>query len=178
MTAEKDSARRDTTHGDVIIRPATAADAADIARIYNQAVTGSTATFDDEPKTAGDRVEWLTAHDERHPVLVAERDGAIIGWGSLTAYSSRRAYDGTVEASTYLDEAHTGRGLGTTLSSALIDRAREIGLHVILSRICTENTASLAMAARLGFKEVGVMHEVGYKFGRWLDVALLELVLE
>jgi len=159
------------------IRPATPEDAEAIARIYNQAVTGSTATFDQEPKTAEDRRTWLAAHGPRRPVLVALLDGEVVGWGSLSDYSDRCAYKGTVEISTYVDEAHVGKGLGTQLSTALITLARGLGMHVILSRICTENTASLAMAARLGFKEVGIMHEVGHKFDRWLDVALLELML-
>lgn len=159
------------------IRPASLEDAGSIARIYNQAVLHSTATFDDEPKSAEERRAWLAAHGLRHPVLVVVEDGDVIGWGSLTAYSNRRAYDGTVEISTYIDEAHVGRGLGTMLSRALIELAPSLGVHVILSRICTENTASLAMAAKLGFREVGVMHEVGYKFDRWLDVSLLELTI-
>ncbi len=157
------------------IRLATAEDAEAIARIYNQAVLRSTATFDEEPKTAEDRREWLAHHGANRPVLVAVEDGVVVGWGSLSDYSDRRAYAGTVEISTYIDEQCVGRGLGSALSTALIGLAPSLDIHVILSRICTENAASLAMAARLGFNEVGVMHRVGYKFDRWLDVALLEL---
>ncbi len=159
------------------IRFAAPEDAESIARIYNQAVLHSTATFDQEPKTAEDRRQWLAHHGPRHPVLALVEDGEVIGWGSLTQYSDRRAYDGTVEISTYIDESHLGHGYGTMLSEALIDLAPSLGIHVILSRICTENTASLAMAAKLGFREVGVMHEVGYKFDRWLDVVLLEALV-
>ncbi|MDO9556116.1 MAG: N-acetyltransferase family protein [Coriobacteriia bacterium] len=159
------------------IRPAKPEDADAIARIYNQAVLHSTATFDQEPKSAEDRRKWLTSHGPRHPVLVLVEDGAVVGWGSLTQYSDRRAYDGTVEISTYIDEGFLGRRLGTALAQALIELAPSLGIHVILSRICTENTASLAMAARLGFTQVGVMHEVGRKFDRQLDVALLELIV-
>lgn len=159
------------------IRPATAEDADAIARIYNQAVTGSTATFDQEPKSAEERRDWLASHGPRHPVLVVVENGGVVGWGSLTQYSDRRAYDGTVEISTYIDEAHVGNGLGGAMARALIEQAPSLGIHVILSRICTENAASLAMAERLGFRQVGVMHEVGYKFDRWLDVVVLELLV-
>lgn len=163
---------------DVGIRPATSADAAAIAAIYNQAVGTSTATFDTEPENANDRQRWLDEHTApQHPVLVAERDGRVIGWGSLSRYSTRCAYDATVEASVYIDENETGRGLGTELSAALFEAGRAGGVHAVLARICTENTASLAMSHKLGFFDIGVMREVGVKFGRSLDVVWLEKIL-
>jgi L-amino acid N-acyltransferase YncA len=163
---------------DVIIRPAVHADAARIAEIYNQAVMHSTATFDTEPETAEDREHWLGEHTApQHPVIVAERDGRVVGWASLSRYSDRCAYEATVEASAYIDEAETGRGLGTALSQALLEAGRAGGVHAVLARICTENTASLAMSRKLGFVEVGVMREVGVKFGRSLDVMVLEKLL-
>jgi phosphinothricin acetyltransferase len=110
-------------------------------------------------------------------VLVAERDGRVVGWASLSRYSTRCAYDATVEASAYIDENETGRGLGTALSEAVMEAGRAGGVHAIVSRICTENAASLAMARKLGFFEIGVMREVGAKFGRSLDVMWLEKIL-
>jgi L-amino acid N-acyltransferase YncA len=163
---------------DVRIRPATLADAAAIAAIYNQAVEHSTATFDTAPETVGEREDWMRQHvAPQHPVLVAERDDRVIGWASLSRYSDRCAYLATTEVSAYIDESETGHGLGTALSQAVLDAGRAGGVHAVLSRICTENTASLAMAHRLGFAEIGVMHEVGVKFGRSLDVMLLERLL-
>ena len=163
---------------DVRIRRATRDDAAAIAAIYNQAVASSTATFDTLPESAEDRVVWLAEHTApQHPVLVAERDGRVIGWASLSRYSTRCAYDATVEASAYVDENETGRGLGTALTEAVFDAGRAGGVHAVVSRICTENAASLAMARKLGFFEVGVMREVGMKFGRPLDVMWLEKLL-
>jgi L-amino acid N-acyltransferase YncA len=160
------------------IRPATFADAADIARIYNQAVEHSTATFDTEPQPAQARLAWLERHaDARHPVLVAELGGAIVGWASLSSWSDRCAYAASVEASTYIDEAFVGRGLGRRLSEAVLEAGRAAGVHAVLARICTENAASIAMSERLGFTKVGVLHEVGWKFGRWLDVMMLEKLL-
>lgn len=163
---------------DVRIRRATREDAAAMAAIYNQAVAHSTATFDTLPESPEDRVVWLAEHTApQHPVLVAERDGRVIGWASLSRYSSRCAYDATVEVSAYIDENETGRGLGTALTEAVFEAGRTGGVHAILSRICTENTASLAMARKLGFFEIGVMREVGMKFGRSLDVMWLERLL-
>ena len=163
---------------DIAIRPATEDDADAIARIYNQAVEHTTATFDTEIQSVEKRLEWLRSHDDpRHPVLVAELDGAIVGWASLSAWSDRCAYAASVEASTYVDEALLGRGIGTALSEAVLDAGTRAGVHAVLVRICTENEASIAMSKRLGFREVGVLHEVGYKFGRSLDVMMLEKLL-
>lgn len=163
---------------DIFIRPATESDAADIARIYNQAVEHTTATFDTEVQTAQTRLEWLRKHsDPRHPVLVAEMDGAVVGWASLSSWSDRCAYAASVEASTYIDEGFLGRGLGTRLSVEVLEAGRAAGVHAVLARICTENVASIAMSEKLGFAKVGVLHEVGWKFGRWLDVMILEKLL-
>lgn len=171
-------AAADAAQGDVAIRPARAEDAEAIARIYNQAVEHTTATFDTVPQTVADRLAWLDEHRApQHPVLVAETGAGVVGWASLSAYSSRCAYEATVEASTYIDEAFRGRGLGMRLSEAVLEAGREGGVHAVLSRICTENEASLAMCRRLGYFEVGVMREVGRKFGRVLDVAMFEKLL-
>jgi len=163
---------------DVRIRPAVREDAAAIAAIYNQAVRSSTATFDTVAETAEERERWLEEHTApQHPVLVAEMDGRVVGWASLSRYSTRCAYIATVEASTYIDENETGRGLGTALTEAVLEAGRGGGVHAVVSRICTENAASLSMARKLGFFEVGVMREVGVKFGRTLDVMWLERIL-
>jgi phosphinothricin acetyltransferase len=164
--------------GDVSIRRATREDAAAMAAIYNQAVASSTATFDTQPESAADRERWLAEHAApQHPVLVAERDGRVVGWASLSRYSTRCAYVATVEASTYIGEGEMGRGLGTALSEAVLEARREGGVHAVVARICTENTASIAMARKLGFFEIGVMREVGMKFGRALDVLWMERLL-
>jgi L-amino acid N-acyltransferase YncA len=162
----------------ICIRPAHASDAEAISRIYNQAVQNTTATFDTEPETPRERELWLAAHDGlRRPVIVAELDGRIVGWASLSTWSERCAYAASVEASAYVDEAHQGRGIGTALYAAVLEAGRTGGVHAVLARICTENEASIAMSKKLGFTEVGVLHEVGFKFGRWLDVMMLEKLL-
>ncbi len=161
-----------------IVRTARPEDAAAIAAIYNHAVLHTTATFDTEPKSAENRLEWLSDRARQHPVIVAEEDGIVLGWGAFSGWSDRCSYAATVEMSVYIDPAHTRQGLGRTLSSELLRLAPVVGVHNILSRICSENTASLAMAERLGFTTVGTMHEVGRKFDRWLDVVVLELLVQ
>jgi L-amino acid N-acyltransferase len=161
------------------IRPAAPADAAEMARIYNDAVLNSTATFDTQPESVEARIAWLERHaTPRHPALIAELDGRVIGWGALSEISDRCAYEATAETSVYIHAGFTGRGIGRALSEALLDAGRRGGVHSVIARVCTENVASLAMCASLGFTEVGVMHEVGYKFGRYLDVATFELLLK
>lgn len=161
----------------MLIRLATADDVPAITGIYNQAVTETTASFDLEPRPVEDRMAWFTAHGPRHPVLVADVDGVIAGWASLSPYSERAAYDDTAEISIYIERAWYRRGIGAALGMELLARARSAGLHSIIARICTENEASMNLTRTLGFTEAGVLHQVGFKFGRWLDVAQLELVL-
>lgn len=156
------------------IRDARAADAAAITEIYNHAVLTTTASFDVEPRSVEDRARWLTGRSPLHPVIVAEVEGAVVGWGALSPYSERPAYAATVEVSVYIAESYRGKGGGRALTRALVDRARVAELHVLLARICTENAASIAMVRSLGFTDAGTMHEVGRKFGRWLDVVTWE----
>lgn len=161
----------------VALRAATANDAPAIASIYNHAVRETTATFDTQTKTAEDRIEWLSGRAVQHPVIVAEHDGVVLGWGAFSAWSDRCAYEGTVEMSVYVDPGHVRKGLGGLLSRELLELAGGIGVHHILSRICSENIASLAMAQTMGFRVVGTQHEVGRKFDRWLDVIILEYLV-
>ncbi|MBN2247284.1 MAG: N-acetyltransferase [Coriobacteriia bacterium] len=160
------------------IRDATAADAAGIAEIYNDAVLTTTASFDIEPKSPEDRMKWLLARSPAHPVLIAEIDGAIAGWGALSPYSERPAYAATAELSVYVAAPHRSQGVGRALTCALVERGRRAALHVLLARICTENEASIAMVRSLGFTDAGTMHQVGWKFERWLDVATWEYDLD
>ena len=159
------------------IRLAVPDDAPAIAAIYNHYVRESTATFDTEEKTAEDRVAWLATHGPDHPVIVAEQDGHVVGWGSLSPWGTRCAYRHTCEISVYIAPDATRAGLGPALSLDLIQRARSLGHHVLVSQIVHENEPSLKMSARLGFTHAGTLVEVGRKFDRWLDVVLMEMVL-
>lgn len=156
------------------LRPATIDDAAAIAAIYNHAVANTTASFDVEPKSVENRAAWLTGRAPRHPVIVAEADGAVVGWGALSPYSERPAYHATVEISVYVDPAWHRRGVGRAIAAGLLELGAAHGLHAVLARICTENTGSIEMVRTLGFTDAGTMHEVGRKFDRWLDVVTWE----
>lgn len=161
----------------MIIRQADGDDAAAIADIYNDAVAHGVATFDTEPKSAEERQRWLAAHDETHPVLVAEDAGLVVAWASLTEWSDRPAYSGTAEVSLYVREGYRGRGIGREMLRAIIDAGRRAGLHTLIARITEGNAASVRLAEWGGFTHVGVMREVGRKFGKLLDVRLMQLIL-
>jgi L-amino acid N-acyltransferase YncA len=156
------------------IRPANEGDVPALAEIYNEAVRTTVATFDTEPRSEAAQLEWYRHHDAAHPVLVAEHAGRAIGWASLSQWSDRRAYDGTAEVSFYVTSAHRGHGVGRTLLTRLVEGADRLGVHVLLARIADGNAVSLHLHETLGFRRVGVMHEVGWKFDRWVDVHLLE----
>ncbi|MFO0962495.1 MAG: GNAT family N-acetyltransferase [Phycisphaerales bacterium] len=160
------------------IRLARPEDAPALAAIYNHAVLETTATFDTEPKDAAERQRWLAAHDAAHPVTVAEVDGRVVGWASLTRWSDRCAYDSTAETSFYVEPASQGRGIGRALLTDLVARARAAGLHALLARITVGSEASVRLHRALGFQPVGTLREVGRKFGKLLDVEMLQLVLE
>jgi L-amino acid N-acyltransferase YncA len=162
----------------VEIREAMATDADAINAIYNHYVRTSTATFDTEEMSHDERLAWLTAHAGDHPALVAVADGAVVGWGSLSRWGSRCAYRHTVEISIYIAAEATGGGIGPALGDALLERARELGHHAVISQIVHENEASLKMAGRLGYEHVGTLRQVGRKFDRWLDVVLMEYVID
>jgi L-amino acid N-acyltransferase YncA len=156
------------------VRPARLSDLPAITEIYNEAILNTTATFDTEPKTETEQTAWFNAHDDRHPILVAELDGAVVGWTCLSKWSDRCAYSGTAEISLYIKDGFRGKGIGRKLMEAIDAEARRLGLHTAILRIAEENVASLHLAERFGFRHVGVMREAGYKFGRWLDVHVMQ----
>ncbi|HZY92351.1 MAG TPA: GNAT family N-acetyltransferase [Thermoplasmata archaeon] len=160
------------------IRRAGVADAEAIVAIYNREVAGSTATFDTEPRAIETEREILQQGDPTHRVLVAVEEGRVLGWASLSPWSPRRAYDGTVETSVYVEESARGHGIGRRLLASLLETARTAGLHTVLARVADGSVASLRLHVDLGFRRVGRMREVGFKFGRWIDVDLLQLPLD
>jgi phosphinothricin acetyltransferase len=160
----------------LIIRPATIDDLPDITDIYNEAVRTTDATFDIEPKTVEERTGWFNAHDSRHPILVAAGNSTVIGWASLSKWSERLAYADTAEISVYVKDGFRRKGAGRKLMETALDKGREAGLHAILSRIVAGNQQSIRLHESLGFEHVGVMREVGRKFGRLLDVAVMQKI--
>lgn len=159
------------------IRPATADDLPAIRDIYNHYVVHSTCTYQLEPDTEQDRRDWFHNRTDRHPVTVAEEGGRALGWASLSPWKARAGYARSVEASVYVHHDHHRRGLGRALALDLIDRARALGHHTILGGACTTQAASIALQESLGFQKVAHLREVGFKFGRWLDVVYLQLIL-
>ena len=159
------------------IRKARLTDIPAITEIYNEAVLTTTATFDTEVKSDEERRVWFENHGERHPIIVVEYEQKIAAWGSLSAWSPRAAYDNTVESSLYVKSEFRGKGIGRALQNALIELATEIGHHTLLAQITTENEVSIALHEKTGFRTVGVLQQVGKKFGRQLDVAILQRLL-
>lgn len=157
------------------IRLAREADLDAINGIYNHYVVHATCTYQEEPETAEARRAWFARHGARHPVIVAEAGGRVVGWGSLSAYHARSAYRFTVEDSVYVADGCRGRGIGSALLRELVDRAATLGHHAIVAGIDAGQAASIALHARFGFEPVGRFNEVGFKFGQWLDVIYMEL---
>ena len=162
----------------ISIRRAELADAPAIAAIYNEAILTTVATFDVETKSVEERIEWLSRHDERHPVLVAEVEGQVIGWISLSRWSDRRAYDDTAETSFYVKSEFRGQGVGRRLNEAIIDQARRLGYHSLIARVAQGSEQSLHLNLSMGFVLVGTLKEVGRKFGKLLDVHILQKLLD
>jgi phosphinothricin acetyltransferase len=159
------------------LRLAIAADAEAVRGIYNAEVTETTVTFDLVPRSIDDQQRWLAEHAGAHPAVVAEAAGEIVGFGSLSPYRSRPAYATTVEDSVYVHRGHRGSGVGRCLLDELVRLATAHGFHAIMARIVDGHAASIALHERCGFVLVGVEREVGRKFGRWLDVALMQRLL-
>lgn len=161
----------------MLIRSARLEDAEAIRAIYNHEVAHGTATFDIEERTLAAQRSWLTERSGAHVVLVAEIDDEIVGFAALSRYKERAAYNGTVEDSIYVDPTRQGQGVGLALLEALVVRAREHGFHTLIARIGHESVGSIAVHARAGFVEIGREREVGRKFGRWLDVVIMQRML-
>ena len=160
-----------------VIRPAVPSDAAAISAIYNHSVQFSTATYQEQPESVHDRLAWLAAHGPAHPVLVAEIDGTLAGWASLSPFHPRSAFRHTVESSVYINENFHRRGLARLLMTQLLDQARTLGHHVVLAIISADQDASRQLHHTLGFQQAGHLHEVGRKFDRWLDLVTMEFRL-
>lgn len=161
------------------VRDAESLDVAGITAIYNDAVEHTTAIWNDVTVDEANRSAWL---DDRRaadrPVLVAVDDSGVVGYAS---YGDWRAWDGyrhTVEHSVYVRKDQRGNGIGRALMDELIDRARRAGVHVMVAGVDGSNVGSIRLHEKLGFRDVGTLHQVGTKFGRWLDLTFLELALD
>jgi L-amino acid N-acyltransferase len=163
---------------DIAIRPAAESDLAAINDIYNHYVLHSTCTYQEEPESPDGRRQWFEHHGGKHPVIVAELGGQVVGWGALSAYHPRSAFRHTVENSVYVHHQHHRQGIGSRLLRELIVCARQLGHHAIIAGIDADQPGSIALHAKFHFERVGHLKQVGFKFGRWLDVVHMELLLD
>lgn len=158
------------------IRTARLTDAEAIRGIYNRAIL-TIATFDMEPRSLVDQQGWLAQRSGAHIVLVADDNGTLAGFASVSPYRDRPAYRTTVENSVYVDQSHQGKGVGKKLMAELVDTAHDHGFHSMIARIVSSNAASIALHRAVGFEIVGVEKEVGRKLGKWLDVVVMQRML-
>jgi len=160
----------------LLIRPASADDVSAIADIYNEAILNTTATFDLEPKSLSSRLQWLNDHDALHPVLVAELQGVVAGWAALSRWNEKRAYDSTAEISLYIHKDYRRKGIGRQLLEVLVAEGERAGFNVLIALITHGNEQSIHLHERLGFTHAGTLREIGFKFGRYQDVHILQRV--
>jgi len=159
------------------LRPATLQDADAICAIHNQGITDRVATLDTTLRTPQGTREWLAERDARHPAIVAEADGAVVGWASLNRFNPRHAYDHVADFSVYVERAWRGRGVGTALLAELVATARSLGYHKMVLAALASNTGGVALYTRAGFTTVGTYREQGQLDGRWVDVVIMEKIL-
>ena len=153
-------------------------DAEAVRDIYNVEVAESTVTFDLVPRSVADQLAWIDEHSGGHPAIVAvDDDETVVGFASLTPYRPRPAYATTVEDSVYVRRDQRGAGVGRLLLADLVDLARDHGFHSAIARIVGGHDASIALHRACGFEQIGIEREVGRKFGKWLDVVLMQKLL-
>jgi phosphinothricin acetyltransferase len=158
------------------IREAKISDLNAITEIYNEVIRTTTASFDTEPKTEDEQKAWFDSHGPRHPILIAESNGVIVGWASLSKWSDRGAYSDTAVISLHVKQEFRGKGIGRKLMGAIISEGKRVGLHTVIARIAEGNYVSIHLAESVGFRHIGVMKEVGRKFGKLLDVYLMQKI--
>ena len=145
--------------------------------IHNHYVTQTTVTFALEPRTESEHLDWIREHLGAHPAVVAIDDAGVIGFGSLTKFRPRPAYNTTVEDSVYVAPDQLGKGAGRAILERLCELASEYGYHSLIARITGQNDASIALHRACGFELVGIEREVGRKHQQWLDVVEMQRLL-
>lgn len=160
-----------------LIRPAQQQDLPVLLAIYNHEILNGVATFDLQPKSLAERQSWFDEHNKNnHPLLVAEQDGEVLGYASLSRYAEKAAYNSTVELSVYIAPSARRQGIASQLMLAVIDLAKkDNATHLIVSLITGTNQASISLHQKFGFNKIGTLHQVGYKHQQFLDVHIYEL---
>jgi L-amino acid N-acyltransferase YncA len=157
------------------IRDATESDFGQITEIYNDIVLHSTATWNDRPATVEERIAWWQGRMRQcYPVLVAADQDRIAGFATFGDFRSWPGYRFTVEGTIHIRDGVRGKGIGTALLNELTARARTCNKHVMIAGVDSTNAASIAFLTRFGFTSAGTLHQVGFKFNRWLDLHFLE----
>lgn len=159
------------------IRKASLEDSEAIRHIYNHEVMNSLVTLDLTPRSDAEQRHWIAEHSGVYPAIVAVIDGKVSGFASLSPYRSRPGYSTTVEDSIYVDSLVRKQGVGKVLLTELLKLANQHGFHACMARIMADHQASLSLHKSCGFELVGIEREVGRKFGKWLNVAVLQTII-
>lgn len=164
---------------EIIVRDATLSDLPRILEIVNHAILHTTANYNYEPQTLEIQRQWFL-DKQRHnfPVIVAQQDGQVIGYGAYGTFREKIGYQYTVEHSVYVGQDHQSKGIGKLLMAELIRLARAQNQHVMVGAIDAANAESIAFHKKFGFTQSGVIHQAGFKFGKWLDLLFMQLILK
>lgn len=161
------------------IRPAEAKDIPGILEIINHNILHSTAVYDYEPKSLSEMQPWFEERQqEGYKVIVAEHNNSVAGYAAYGIFKPKKGYRFTVEHSVYISEKFQGKGIGKLLMAELIALAKKDGIHSMIGVIDADNKSSIEFHKQFGFKETGFLKEAGFKFGRWLNVTFMQLILE
>ena len=164
---------------EIIIRPATHVDLPAILEIVNHAILNTTAIYDYDTRTLEQQQAWFEEKQTSgFPILAAENNNEVIGFGTFGGFRVKVGYRFTVEHSVYVADKAIGKGIGKLILQKLIDLAKEQNYHIMIGVIDASNSGSIEFHKKFGFKETGVLEEVGYKFDKWLDVSLMQLILK
>lgn len=160
----------------VKIRKASINDINAITEIYNDAILNTNATFDTEIKSISEQKKWFNNHGPKNPIILAELNKEIVGWAALSKYNKKCAYSDTAELSLYVHKNHQGKGIGKKLMNNILKKGKEVGIHTVISRITEGNDLSIHLHEKYGFFHVGILKECGFKFGKRLDVNIMQKI--
>jgi L-amino acid N-acyltransferase len=163
----------------MLVRPAVKEDLAQILDIYNDVIVNTTAVYDYRPHTYEMRLQWFESRQQQgFPVFVADDNSIIKGFSSMGPFRAWAAYKYSVENSVYVKLGEHGKGIGKQLLRPIIDAAVAMDLHTIIAGIDATNAASIKLHEQFGFKKTAVLEQAGYKFGKWLDLLFMQLILQ
>lgn len=164
---------------EIIIRPAVAKDVQSILSIVNYAILHTTSNYNYEPQSYEIQMVWFEDKQKNgFPVMVAEHDGNVVGYGAYGTFREKIGYQYTVEHSVYVSENFIGKGIGKLLLTSLIEFAKQHGIRTMIGAIDAENQGSIDFHKKFGFTECGIIKDAAFKFDRWLDLLFMQLILK